>query len=86
VFAIRIEEPHLHGSMMSRLFGRNLRHARLQANLTQLGLAKRAGLRQQYVSLIEKGTQNVTIDVATKLALALQCELWTLLSTHYPFQ
>ena len=76
----------MRGSMMSHLFGRNLRRARLQANLTQLGLAKRAGLRQQYVSLIEKGTQNVTIDVATKLALALQCELWTLLSQHYPFQ
>jgi transcriptional regulator with XRE-family HTH domain len=50
------------------VFGANLKAARLQQGLTQAQLAERAGLLQQYVSLIESGKQNVTITTAQALA------------------
>jgi len=50
------------------VFGTNLKAARLQQGLTQGQLAERAGLLQQYVSLIESGRQNVTLTTAQALA------------------
>jgi DNA-binding XRE family transcriptional regulator len=49
-------------------FGANLKAARLKQGLTQAQLAERAGLLQQYVSLIESGKQNVTLTTAQTLA------------------
>jgi transcriptional regulator with XRE-family HTH domain len=63
----------------SAVFGRHVKDARQEARMTQGELAERAGLEQQYVSLIERGSQNVTIDTASRLAAALERELWTLL-------
>ena len=60
-------------------FGQNVRNARLLAGWTQGALAERAGLSQQYISLIESGMQNVTLDTAEIIASALSCELWALL-------
>lgn len=54
--------PSLEVSLSNRtsaIFGRNLRRARLRARLTQGDLARRTGLKQQYISLIESGSQNV---------------------------
>jgi transcriptional regulator with XRE-family HTH domain len=67
---------------MSAIFGRNVRHARLAARISQGDLAQQAGLKQQYVSLIESGRQNVTIDTAVRLAAALRLELWTMLTAN----
>ena len=50
------------------IFGANLKAARLKAGLTQGELAERAGLLQQYVSLVETGKQNVTLTTAKALA------------------
>lgn len=50
------------------VFGVNLKAARLKAGLTQAELAERAGLLQQYVSLVETGKQNVTLTTAQALA------------------
>jgi transcriptional regulator with XRE-family HTH domain len=65
----------------SAIFGRNLRQARVQANLTQGELARRTGLKQQYISLIEGGSQDVELMTAVALASALGRELWTMLGT-----
>jgi transcriptional regulator with XRE-family HTH domain len=54
-----------------RVFGANLRAARMKAGLTQSQLAERTGLTQQYVSLVEAGHQNITIDTMTALARAV---------------
>ena len=75
--------PSLEVSLRSRtsaIFGRNLRRARLQASLTQSELARRTGLKQQYISLIESGTQNVKLLTAAALASAVGHELWTMVS------
>ena len=50
------------------IFGVNLKAARLKQGLTQAQLAERAGLLQQYVSLVETGKQNVTLTTAQTLA------------------
>ena len=69
---------------MSSIFGLNVRHARLTAQMSQNELARQAGLQQQYVSQIENGRQNVTIDTAVRLADALGLELWTMLTSNGP--
>jgi transcriptional regulator with XRE-family HTH domain len=50
------------------VFGANLKAARIKRGLTQAQLAERAGLLQQYVSLVETGKQNVTLTTAQALA------------------
>ena len=57
------------------LFGQNLRQARLDAGFLQAELAERAGLSQQYVSLIESGRQNITLITAAKLAEVVEKKL-----------
>jgi transcriptional regulator with XRE-family HTH domain len=61
------------------VFGANLKAARLQAGLTQGQLADRAGLLQQYVSLVETGKQNVTLVTAQILADVVHREIRDLL-------
>jgi transcriptional regulator with XRE-family HTH domain len=61
------------------IFGANLKAARLKQGLTQAQLAERAGLLQQYVSLVETGKQNVTLTTAQALATVVQQNVSTLL-------
>jgi len=56
-----------------------VRNARLLAGLTQGEFAERAGLKQQYISLVESSMQNITFDTAEIIASALNCELWATL-------
>lgn len=49
-------------------FGKNLRAARIKAGLTQAQVAERTGHTQQYVSLVEAGHQNITVNTMTALA------------------
>ncbi len=61
-------------------FGANLKAARLKKGLTQAQLAEGAGLFQQYVSLIELGKQNFTLDTAVALAMVVDRDVRTLLA------
>jgi transcriptional regulator with XRE-family HTH domain len=54
-----------------RLVGLNLRAARLRKGLSQEALANEAGVAMNYVSGIERGTQNPTVMVLHKLATVL---------------
>lgn len=56
---------------LQALFGQNLRVARVRQNKTQAELAEAAGLTPQYVSKIEDGKINVTLDTMKKLATVL---------------
>lgn len=51
--------------------GRNIRRLRLQAGLSQDDLADKAGLHTTYLSGIENGRRNITLDVLARLAAAL---------------
>lgn len=44
-----------------KLFGRNLRHYRLAANLSQEAVGAKMGVDRAYVGLMERGEQNVTL-------------------------
>ena len=44
--------------------------------ITQCALASKLGCTQQYVSLILKGKENLTLETIAKLESALQIQLW----------
>ena len=52
-------------------FGLTIRYLRLKQQLTQEELAHRASLHRTYLTDIERGTRNPSIEVVEKLALGL---------------
>ncbi len=56
---------------MRQLVGRNVRRARLAANLTQEQLSEKSGFTQQYISDLERGFRNPTVVTVYELAMAL---------------
>jgi transcriptional regulator with XRE-family HTH domain len=56
------------------LFGRNLRRLRKGLGVSQEELAFGAELDRTYVSSVERGHRNISIDNIFRLAYALQCD------------
>jgi transcriptional regulator with XRE-family HTH domain len=54
-----------------KLFAANVRRLRASAGLSQEALAERAGLHRTYVSSIERGERNLTLENIFRLAEAL---------------
>jgi transcriptional regulator with XRE-family HTH domain len=54
------------------LFGQNLRKIRLEKNISQEELAFRSGLHRTYVSSVERGERNISLENIEKLAHALK--------------
>jgi len=48
-----------------------MRKLRKQKNLTQEGLAKKMNVKREYISRIESGEQNVTLETLIKIASAV---------------
>ena len=64
---------------LANAFGRELRIARLNAGLTQAGMARLAGVSQQQASLVERGIGDVSLVTRSRLAAACGHELgWRL--------
>lgn len=57
------------------LFGRRIQEIRKQKKLSQEQVAERAGISSNYVSRIECGKENPTLDMLIRLEDALQIEL-----------
>ncbi|MCY8065417.1 helix-turn-helix transcriptional regulator [Bacillus haynesii] len=53
------------------LFGRMVRHKRMNLGISQEELAFSSGLHRTYISDVERGTRNVSIDSIEKIANAL---------------
>jgi transcriptional regulator with XRE-family HTH domain len=51
-------------------FGTNLRKIRLDKGISQEELANLAGLHRTYISSVERGERNVTLETIEKLAKA----------------
>ncbi len=64
---------------ISRLFGTAVRMRRMATGLSQEALAERAGLHPTYVSMVERGVRNPTLDVSDRIARALKIGLSKLL-------
>lgn len=59
-------------SLPSQRFAVLLRKHRRDRGLSQEGLAERAGLHRNFISLIERGVNQPSIDSLFQLALALE--------------
>jgi transcriptional regulator with XRE-family HTH domain len=60
---------------ISKNFGTVVRDRRITAGLSQETLAEGAGLHPTYISMVERGVRNPTLDVAARIAKALQVSL-----------
>jgi transcriptional regulator with XRE-family HTH domain len=64
---------------MRILIGQNCRAARIKAGLSQGDIAERTGLPQSYISAIEQGKVNLTLETMMILARVFDQELIDLL-------
>lgn len=56
---------------LQQLVGNNIRYYRVQAELTQEDLAKRAGINRSYLSDLERGERNARLATLVLIANAL---------------
>jgi transcriptional regulator with XRE-family HTH domain len=72
-----------HPFMTARLtFAKNLKLLRIQKGLSQEALAELCDLHRTYVSSVERGERNITVDNMERLAIALGVNITELLSNH----
>lgn len=73
--------PKAKPSLTSReIFARNLRRARRLKDITQESLALDAGVPRGYLSRVERGTINISMDNADALARAIGVPLHDLVN------
>ena len=66
-------------SATKKLLGKNVKYFRYKNNLTQEKLAERCDLSPRYISDIENGNGNISIDTLTKLSEILNVKTYDLL-------
>lgn len=64
------------------IFGRNLRIARLMRGWSQEELAFKSAVDPSYLSQVERGLRNVSIDHMSQLADALEVAVHDLVNPH----
>lgn len=62
------------------VLGKNVRRFRLEAGLSQEELAFEADMKRSYVSDLERGVRNPTVQALGRLAIALKVEPYRLLT------
>lgn len=60
------------------IFSKNLKKYRMEQGLSQEKFAEKAGLHRTYISLIERGKRNISLDNVDKIASALDIEAYLL--------
>ena len=60
---------------VKKVFGKNVRYYRESKNLSQEHLAELCGLHRTYISHVECGRRNVSLENITKIANALQIKI-----------
>ena len=58
-----------------KAFGLRIRELRKRANLTQLELAEKVGLSNNFIGMVERGERNTSVDKIFKLAKAFDIKL-----------
>jgi len=66
------------------LFAKRLKERRAQMGLSQPELAEQSGVTAAYISTIERGKGNPTLDVMINLAQALGLEVWDMIRPEPP--
>jgi len=64
-------------------FGKNVKAKRLELGLSQEALAFEAKSNRTYISDVERGTRNPSIDVVERIAKALGVTMGELLDERY---
>jgi len=63
-----------------RAFGDAIRQRRTELGLSQEGLAEGVGCHRNYMGRIERGEQNITLDMMVRVAEALGCSIAELMA------
>lgn len=74
------KRPKERKNKLQEAFGKTLRERRLANELSQEGLAELANLHFTYVSSVERGERNISLENMAKLAKALKCHIKDLVS------
>jgi transcriptional regulator with XRE-family HTH domain len=61
---------------IKKLIGKRLKELRRSKQLSQEQLAEKADINSKYLSRMERGTENPTLDMLVKLSNALEVEMW----------
>ncbi len=70
-------------SMSARLtFAKRIRQVRISKGISQEKLAELCDLHRTYVSSVERGERNITVDNMERIATALQVDLISLLKAE----
>lgn len=64
---------------LREILATNLRRVRAERELTQEALADLCGIDRTYISGVERGLRNLSIDNLERLATALRVEPWQLI-------
>jgi DNA-binding XRE family transcriptional regulator len=67
-----------------RLFGKRMKQRRRELRLTQAQIFERTGIAATYLSMIENGRANPSLDTVEKLARAVGLEAWEILRLDRP--
>ena len=67
------------GTPAAQLFGKRLKERRLSLGYTQAQLFEQTGITAAYISCIERGRANPTLDMMVKLAEAVGAEAWDMI-------
>ena len=59
-----------------KLIGMRIKEIRRSKGLSQEQLAEKADINSKYLSRMERGTENPTLDMLLKLANVLEIEIW----------
>lgn len=60
------------------IFIKNMKKYRNQKKLSQEDLASKAGLHRTYISSVERGQRNISLENIEKIAKALEIEVYKL--------
>ena len=63
-----------------KLFGDVIRKRRTALGLSQESLAEGVGCHRNYMGRIERGEQNITLDMMVRVAKALECSIKELMN------
>jgi len=74
-----VSHPGQPSEELQRRFGRNFREARMRAGLSQQAAAELTGSTQAYVSLVELGQKNMTLQSIAQFAAGIGCSAEALL-------
>jgi transcriptional regulator with XRE-family HTH domain len=74
-------KPRERKTKLQMAFGKSLRARRSEMGLSQEKLADLAGLHFTYVSSVERGERNISLENIGRLAKALDCQIRDLVAS-----